>query len=662
MKTRIKNKIITTAIKYFEAKSTQPIWKWAEENIILTEEHGQYPGPLNTALTPWIREPLEWMCADHEVTDIALRFASQTAKTLCEMIAMSYQLSEQQRSILFVMPSEDQAKDFSQERWQPLASACKPLAAIKTPEADKYRKLDMLYGSAWLNLVGSNSPGNVASRPRPIVYLAECDKLKDASKKESSAAANAAKRTKTFAAPKRIYDSTPTTETGKINIEYEAGNQCHWQVPCPHCGTYIELLLEQIKWDTAAKTEDGWDLDRVNRSAHYQCQNCGGTITDAHKTKINLHGKHVPTNPIAPKHRRSTTVPSWVAPWPDTTFGRTAVKYLEALRTYNMQDFDTNERGIPYRVDARKLDHETLLDRREDYPALPPAVVLRTAFIDIQDDRLEYIEIGWGAGLENWLLQLEAFIGDPGLPAVWDELHAHLIAKQDSVMPLSWCFIDHGGHFPQDAAEFALKCHRTGLPHVHLQKGDNVAWSPVLGRATHTKTPRCRLYYTGVDSAKLKIMSLLNTQAPEAEGQQNKAQSLKPKAYPLKPIPGYCHLPAWLTEEQAKQLCAEEIREKHNHGETIKYWYQTNKRNELLDGYVGCYAALKRLGETYYSRRISRSTGNIHVAHPPTAPATTETTPPEQTPQTTQPPPPPPPPKRQPSNRQRQPRRGWINQ
>lgn len=575
----LKARVIETVKGIFADKPDEEVYKWCERNFYVTS--GERIGQLNTDITPWIREPLEYMCKHYEVTDLAFMFGSQLGKTLMLMLAKAYILVNQPRDILFVMPSRDEGIDYVKERWEPTVEACPPLLALKASGRELYTHTSMFYTAAWLNVVGSNSPSKLASRARGVVIKDEIDKYPDATKKETSATRNADKRSKTFSCPKRISASTPTTDYRGIYLDYLAGDQSCREVPCPHCGEYIELVFEQIKWSGGEKVDGVRDLDAVQRSAHYECQKCQGKIVDGHKYEMNLKGRWRPTNPKAPERRRSFTMPSWYALWADTSFGRTAVKYLEAKDSFNLQDFDTNERGMPYIPPAETVDWKVLAARREPYHlgTINDKIAVLTAFCDVQGSWLEWGVIGWGENAENWVVEHEQIIGDPSSVEVWEALEETILRKR--ALPLDWTFIDYGGHHGQRSIDFVKKMagHR-----VYLHFGSKDINCPVNGRKTKTKKPIVDLYTTGVGSGKRWVMSALKA----AEGKH-----------------GRSHFSCDLDDEYFQQLCAEQLKPEKIHGEEVFKWISTRARNEALDIHVGCYAGLKRLSNARLKRRFA---------------------------------------------------------
>lgn len=54
----------------------------------------------------------------------------------------------------------------------------------------------------------------------------------------------------------------------------------HYFVPCPHCGEYIELKFSHMKWE-----------NKSPETARYECQLCGGVITDQDKPEMLKKGE-----------------------------------------------------------------------------------------------------------------------------------------------------------------------------------------------------------------------------------------------------------------------------------------------------------------------------------------------------------------------------------
>ena len=94
-------------------------WKWAEENIYLSDRITPYPGKYNSAKTPYVREPME-AYTDRKLHFVVLMWAAQSSKTLVETLLMLYNMANDPGNQIFMFPNTTMAQSFSETRLQPL--------------------------------------------------------------------------------------------------------------------------------------------------------------------------------------------------------------------------------------------------------------------------------------------------------------------------------------------------------------------------------------------------------------------------------------------------------------------------------------------------------------------------------------------------------------
>jgi len=594
--------------EYWKAEPDCPVWLWAENNIVLSPmESADMAGPFSSAVTPFIREPLECF-RDDSVSELSLVFATQVVKTLMIMLGVAWWLEHNSGRCIWVMDTENNARSFSETRWQPLLKDCEALEKLIPADKDEFKKLQQRVGQSLIHFVGSNSPGNLASRPADLGVMDEVDKFATTTAKEANAVELLEQRTKSRANTKIVKTSSPTTEEGLIWKSFLHGDQRQYFVPCPHCEEMIILEFENVQWDQTAKTSKGWNYELVRNTARYHCQSCSGEIHDGHKTRMLRGGEWRPTNPHAAPGVRSYQLTSLYSPWAKTSFGALAVEFLKCKARFDMKGWDNGYMARPTTETAKKVDWEQLAARREHYEGIPDRVALLTAFCDVQDDRLEMGIVGWGEGTETWLIEHHVLHGDPVKRGIWDDLGE--IITTDRRLSVDWTFVDFGGHkgkkhfYAQEAKEFVK---RMAAHRVYLSKGSTNEGDPINHRITKTSKPVVRLFITGVGSGKRKVVSMLGE---EEVG------------------PGYPHFPDWMDDELFRQLCSEELRVKYHHGASEEYWFQTRPRNEMLDIYVGCYAGLCRLNQATVRRRIAAMRRRLENPDPPeTAEAAEKATP-----------------------------------
>lgn len=331
----------------WEPSRRADIIAWAERELILSGRVTGRPGPYSTAWTPYVREVLRAM-ADPRTETVVLCWGTQLGKTLTQTVYLAYRLAEDPGPTLWVMPTEALARSFSETRLMPLLESCEPVRAKFPLDSSRIKILQFDLIDSTTNLVGSNSPANISSRPVETVFLDEIDKFAEASEKEAAALALATERTKAFPRRKHIMASTPTLESGDCWQQYMAGTREKYFLACPHCKKEIELVWDHVRWDKDARGEDGkWDLGRVSASAHYACQECGGKITDTQKRSMLDKGRWKATNDKPEPRRRTFHLSSLYSP--TISFGQAAVKFLtERVYFVGLQNFVNGWLAMPW--------------------------------------------------------------------------------------------------------------------------------------------------------------------------------------------------------------------------------------------------------------------------------------------------------------------------
>lgn len=247
------------------------------------------------------------------------------------------------------------------------------------------------------------------------------------------------------------------------------------------------------------------------------CPGCG-CISDEYTMK-RAPAKWVADNPAAYDNGiRSFWLNAFVSQW--ATWKSIVLKFLEAIG-------DTAKMQVVYNTCFGKLwenrgdiqDEDTLLGRREEYEAeLPDGVLVLTAGIDTQDDRMEYEIKGHGHFGETWGIEKGIVMGRPDDDATWKQLdelvfNRYFQFKDGIKLRVSMSFVDEGGHFTQEVRQ---RCRERIGRKVFCIKGFAGPDRPYTGppkqvkivvNGTHVGT--CWQYQIGVDAGKQIIMDNL---------------------------------------------------------------------------------------------------------------------------------------------------------
>jgi hypothetical protein len=286
--------------------------------------------------------------ADPGVHTVTLCWGSQTGKTLTLAVWLAYRIANDPAPALLVMPNADLARSYSETRLAPLFQKCKPVKALFPVDMNDFKIMEMQFATCTLSLVGSNSPANLSSRPICIAVLDELDSFAPPSEKDAAAYSLALERTKSFPQRKHVLTSTPTLSTGDIWINYQAGSQEAFHVPCHACGEFQAMEFGQIRWDETARSEDGkWDMRKVTETATYHCTKCDAKWSERNRRQSIEKGKWVAGNPNAEIGRRSFRLPSWYSS--TLGFADAAKKFLtEKHYLHGLQGFVNGWSAMPW--------------------------------------------------------------------------------------------------------------------------------------------------------------------------------------------------------------------------------------------------------------------------------------------------------------------------
>jgi phage terminase large subunit GpA-like protein len=423
-----------------------------------------------------------------------------------------------------------------------------------------------------ITMAGANSPASLASRPIRLVLCDEVDRYPVSAGTEGDPVSLAKKRTTTFWNRKILLTSTPTIKgASRIESAFEQSDQRRFYVPCPQCGEKQTLKWQQVKWEQG-DPKDG-DEKHKPETAAYICEHNGCIIGDADKADMLLKGEWIaeaPFNGVVGFHLNELYSP-WV------TFAQMVAEFLKAKKLpETLKTWVNTSLGETWEESGESVEADVLLQRKESWGKdAPEPVVLVTAGVDVQGDRLEVEVKGWGLGEECWSLDYRVFYGDPTQSMVWQELDAFLLqpirSKLGVNLNIACVCVDSGGHHTQAVYEF---CGARAVRGVFAIKGISQTAKPLVGRPSKNNRYKLRLYPIGTDTAKEVIFSRLRLTEPGA---------------------GYFHFPLERDREYFLQLTGEKQVTRFAKGASKREWIKTRARNEVLDCTVYALAAFKLL-------------------------------------------------------------------
>ena len=510
------NKTVSKSIANFKPPEQLTVTEWSDKYRRLSAENSAEPGRWKTSRTPYLAEIMDAF-TDPKVHRIAVAASSQVGKTECEMNMLGYAIDIDPGPIMLVMPTVDNAKDFSKRRIAPMIRDTKPLrekiSKAKSRDGEN-TVLKKAYPGGMLTMTGSNSPASLASVPARYVFGDERDRWAKDAGGEGDPWGLVEARTITFYNYKMVEVSTPTIKGySAIESAFNTGTQEYWSVECPHCHEYNFIRFDHIRFDYTKNKVDGKDQYIVN-DVSYACPECGCASSEAQIRRAPK--KWIAKNPDAYKNGvRSFWINAFSSPW--MPWSKLVLRFLEAkgdpekLKTVYNTLF-----GELWEDRGDLEDEDEMLARREEYKAdLPDGVLCLTMGVDTQDNRLEYEVVGYGFNGENWGIEKGIINGKPSEADVWERLDGIIDRSwkfaDGKALRISLTFVDSGGHYTQEVYEECTKRINKRVFSIKGKGGEGIPFTGPPSKVNIVKdnkvVGKAWLYVLGVDAGKERIMS-----------------------------------------------------------------------------------------------------------------------------------------------------------
>lgn len=517
------NKAIAKAISGMQPPEDLTVTGWAETHRRLSAESSAEPGPWRTERTPYLRAPMDAF-TDPKVNHIVMVAASQVGKSEFINNAIGYIIDQDPGSILFIQPTTIDAKEYSKLRIAPMIRDCptlkKKVAASKSRDSGN-TILQKSYPGGILTMCGSTEAHALCSKPIRYVFGDERDRWAISAGNEGDPWELAMARQTTFYNAKAVEVSTPTIKNASaIAAAYATGTMERWKTKCPHCGKYHEIQWTDIRYEYKEKIIANSKTYTVT-DVFYICPGCG-CISDE-LTMKRQPARWEADNPDAYyQGTRSFWLNAFCSQW--ATWTSIILKFLKVQGNSRMLQVVYNTCFGELWEDRGDLeDEDSLMARREDYPAeLPEGVLVLTCGVDTQDNRLEFEVVGHGHWGETWGIRKGIIMGRPDDDATWealDDVIDHIYRFEDGLgLKNSMTFVDEGGHFTQ---EVRIQCEKRVGKKVFCIKGMGGPDKPYTSPPKQQKivvdqvsVGTCWQYQIGVDAGKQIIMDNISVKTP----------------------------------------------------------------------------------------------------------------------------------------------------
>lgn len=416
-------------------------------------------------------------------------------------------------NILFYQPTEDDARDYMVSEVEPTFEASPSLNGVLSGELDERGRNTLLqrrFPGGSLKVLAAKSPRNFRRHSARVVIFDEADAMEVTD--EGSPIDLGIKRADSFRDRKILIGSTPThVETSNVLRSYATSSMSIFEVPCPECGAYFELLWAHIKWDR-----------KQPHTARAVCPHCKAEIAERHKASMVAGGEWRSRRPEIVRHA-GFKFNALVSLLPNTTWAHLAEEWLAKYKDPDTRQVFVNTRMAEgWREDGEDFDPKDLKNRVEPALGVDPVAadaLLLTAGVDVQHDRIEVTTLGHGRPLHIGDFQLpvvmalahEVVWGKPEDDNTWAELDQLLMRKfkhaLGGTIRYAAVAVD-SGNWADQVYEF---CFPRQARHVMAIKGMNGFSRPaILASKSKIKAKSGlagRLWIVGTDVMKQRILS-----------------------------------------------------------------------------------------------------------------------------------------------------------
>ena len=581
---------------YFRGLQPDPdVWvdEWADEYMRIPRDSGAAePGQYRTSRTPYAREPMRCLSPAHPCKRVVTMVASQLMKTQIALNWIGGLIHMAPSNILTLLPSLSLAKRVSSRISKTIKATPvlrKRVASSRSRDSRNTMDTKEFEGGS-LYVTTAGSAANLAELSARYVYGDEVDRWEVDVGEEGDPIELAETRGSTFGRNAKFYFSSSPTIKGASRISdlFESSDQRYFYVPCPTCGH-----KQVLEWERLLYSKD-------YQLMHYQCAGpeCDVLIEEHHKGWMLANGEW-----IAHAEGDGETVgfhlnalyspPGWMD-WRTLARQYEKAKRAQAKGDLEpMQVFYNTRLAKVWDSAQEQTKADVLMDRArlESYGlgSMPSGSLMLTAAVDVQANRLELMVMGWGFGMERWVIDHKVISGDPADERTWAVLDDLLKARYRHPCGVGLAIlataVDSGGHHTDEVYQF---CRMRRWRNIFAIKGASKPGRPVIAQRPsmvdvtwkgQTERHGAELWFVGTDTAKDWIYN----------------------RYPFPDGPGSLHFANDLPDDFFAQCVAERKVARYVRGHKRVEWIKGKaERNEALDLMVYCLAMAHYLGINRY--------------------------------------------------------------
>jgi hypothetical protein len=327
--------------------------KWAER---YRKMGAPFPGPWGWDFHPWL---YEMHLADS--SRVIGQKSAQMGYSEWLLNMTFYAMDIEGVSVLYILPSDGDASDFSAARFDKALEASDYLARFF---ADVKNVGHKRAGNTSLYVRGSKSRSKLKSIDTALLIFDEMDEMS----KDNFNLALERQSGQRVDTKQVLCVSTPTREGVGINAQYQLSTQEHFWFKCPSCSRYIEFKFPESIVITAEN-----ELDPRIKDTHYICYECKAKLPceidpnkgySEAKRDFLKHEAFGGTSRFVAGHSDR----EWKGFYVNQMYSATiapyefAATYLAGKRDPTAQtEFFNSKMGLPHAVEGSKISDDDLL-------------------------------------------------------------------------------------------------------------------------------------------------------------------------------------------------------------------------------------------------------------------------------------------------------------
>lgn len=551
--------------------------EWAEKRRTLSPKSSAEPTKWRNARVPYLPAIMDALDVRHPAWMVVFPKSSQVGASECGLNWVGHTIDEDPGPMGVLFPGEALGRRWMRKRCEPMFELS-PTLAEKIPAGRRSDVGNTLtekdFPDGNLTVLTANVAVSMASDAYSKLLLDEVDRFPKEIGEEGDPIETVLRRMSTYVGRRKAFlNSSPTIESlSHIAGWWRDSSQGHYFVACPHCGEKQVLHWQNVVYTPTKPVKD----------ARYRCsaEGCGALIDEHHKTDMLAAGEWRHEHPercedIIGFHVNCLYTPIGLG----DTWNDNATAYERAKRDpAKLKAFTNTRLGETHKDPTERLDWEVIHARREAFPlrVIPRGVVLLTAGVDAQKDRLEVMTVGWRRPGRAIVIDYRIIEGDPTRDQVWDDLDDHLARTYVSAggvkLRISVTLVDSGY-----LQEYVLTFTRARQSrNVFATKGSNQYGHIAIGKASLVDVKKSKSKRTRQDRQGAKQYQIGVSTLKEVLYKRLLEDAGTEKA-PIQPDERHFRFSQEHGEEFFRQLCAE-VFDPHK-----MRFVKIYERNEVLD-------------------------------------------------------------------------------